>query len=194
MRTHNLLAQAIIDVYEKFQIDLLEFEKDKAYSGMANHVRAKARFLVSLDDVLDLSELRTRCIHDVRTGVNPTISYVRYYLHKPAKDHDALVQRLKVEGFGHQVENMAQDLGLQGASSVDSLASDNQTAITHCDCTRKAELASGHASDVPLQPGGEAHEDRRPAMRRTQEEIECMAAISSLLERATKLHCTLGRA
>ena len=107
-------------------------------------------------------------------------------------DHDALAQRLKVEGFGDKVEKMARDLGLQGASSVDSLADDSQAEIIHCDCTRKAELASGQAGDVPLQPDRKVHADQRPAARRTQEEKECMAAISSLLERAAQLQCALA--
>ena len=69
---------------------------------------------------------------------------------------------------------------------------DGQAEIIHCDCTRKAELASGQAGDVPLQPDRKVHADQRPAARRTQEEKECMAAISSLLERAAQLQCALA--
>ena len=48
--------------------------------------------MVSLDDVLELGELRTKCINDIKAGINATATFIQYYVHKPATDHTTRMQ------------------------------------------------------------------------------------------------------
>ena len=113
------------------------------YSSMANHSRAKARFLVSLSDALDTGDLRDRSIHEVKTEVDTMAALNAYYLGTPAEtfqdgsrarsfNESAMQERLRIS------LDMAPDdreLRLSRDSTVES--GDNSMASSADSCARR---------------------------------------------------------